>query len=897
MDVGCVCLKKIERIINDEYDNHIMPFLWMHGEEEVIIREYISKIAESDIQSICIESRPHEDFLAEKWWTDVDIILEECEKFGMTVWILDDKHFPTGYAAGRIKADFPEYQKLFLSYYQLDVVGPKKNVGTLIKWTTQKRPNFMNVGTETAASEQRKIEKGTILSVVAAPMTGYEKIDDSRLIDISEHVKGDMLYWDIPDGNWSIFVCFETTEGGEHATEGYLNPLVAKATDVLIDTVYEAHYEKYGEKFGRGIEGFFSDEPRFGNIKGPDAAIGKKDMPLPWYPEMTEDFAAFLQISRKELLACLPLLYKGESEEAKQLRFAYMTFITERYKNNFTERIGAWCERHGVKYIGHVIEDNNAHSRLGYGAGHFFKSMAGQDMSGIDIVLHQLLPNQNQGYFKSMTANGWDGEFFHYALAKLGTSLAYLDPKKKGRTMCEVFGAYGWAEGTKLMKWMADHLLVRGVNYFVPHAFTMKEFPDSDCPPHFYAHGENPQYFGFGELMRYMNKISDLFSGGEHCSDVAVLYNAEAEWTGNTLPFQKVTKILTENQIEFDFVSCEMVENSSSNSQAFHINSHAFKVLLIPYSEYLPEKTIKKLNLLAGQGVDVLFIDGFLKGASEGTDIAETISQLQKTATTFALEALSLALLTMDIDQLETAHVYKDVRYFHYRQEKQSIYMLFNESMLSNVNFKCNLKTDEQLFSVNPLTNKVERLIKQTEGFEFSLAKGESILLFEDSGLLEEQKKIPETLPTTIYDLTSHQWAIAVDGKGVENSQSVYPAIVQHLPLLGLGDVLEDFSGTISYETELEIKDTFYRADLKIENANEIATVYLNQKKIATRISYPYDFDLTDHLSVGTNHLKIEVVNSLGRYMKDFLSQYLNFEPLGLSGEVNLELTHIKKTN
>lgn len=81
--------------------------------------------------------------------------------------------------------------------------------------------------------------------------------------------------------------------------------------------------------------------------------------------------------------------------------------------------------------IGHVIEDNNAHARLGYGAGHFFKSMSGQDMSGIDVVLHQLMPRQNRHMFKSFTSTGWDGEFFTFGLARLGASLGHLDPRKR----------------------------------------------------------------------------------------------------------------------------------------------------------------------------------------------------------------------------------------------------------------------------------------------------------------------------------------------------------------------------------------------------------------------------------------------------------------------------------
>ena len=47
------------------------------------------------------------------------------------------------------------------------------------------------------------------------------------------------------------------------------------------------------------------------------------------------------------------------------------------------------------------------------------------------------------------------------ALAKLAASLAHIDSKKKGRALCEVFGAYGWAEGLKLMKWLLTLLVLR----------------------------------------------------------------------------------------------------------------------------------------------------------------------------------------------------------------------------------------------------------------------------------------------------------------------------------------------------------------------------------------------------------------------------------------------------
>ncbi|HIC2071409.1 TPA: hypothetical protein ACW0SM_005692, partial [Raoultella ornithinolytica] len=133
---------------------------------------------------------------------------------------------------------------------------------------------------------------------------------------------------------------------------------------------------------------------------------------------------------------------------------------------------------------------------------------------------HQIHPGLDQGYFKSFTSTGWDGEFFHYGLAKLGSSLGHLDPKKKGRTLCEMYGAYGWGEGLKLMKWLTDHMLVRGVNNFVPHAFSLKAFPDPDCPPHFYADGQDHQYRFMHLLMNYANRVSHLLSDGHHQSEV-----------------------------------------------------------------------------------------------------------------------------------------------------------------------------------------------------------------------------------------------------------------------------------------------------------------------------------------------------------------------------------------
>ncbi len=95
--------RKVKILLKNKGGNYIFPFFWQHGEAEEVLREYMKVIRESNIRAVCVESRPHPDFLGEKWWKDMDVIMDEARKWDMKVWILDDSHFPTGYANGAIE--------------------------------------------------------------------------------------------------------------------------------------------------------------------------------------------------------------------------------------------------------------------------------------------------------------------------------------------------------------------------------------------------------------------------------------------------------------------------------------------------------------------------------------------------------------------------------------------------------------------------------------------------------------------------------------------------------------------------------------------------------------------------------------------------------------------------
>ena len=175
-----------------------------------------------------------------------------------------------------------------------------------------------------------------------------------------------------------------------------------EATQVLVDTVYEAHYKRYKEEFGKTILGFFSDEPRFGNQKGTESSIGKTEMVLPWRIGLEEELPFELKY--------LPLLFVESNKNQAEIRYEYMNLITKLYSENFTAVIGKWCEERGVHYIGHNIEDNGAHARLGYGTGHYFRGQTYQSFSGIDVIGTQIVPGMPY-HHDGFATGGCNGSF------------------------------------------------------------------------------------------------------------------------------------------------------------------------------------------------------------------------------------------------------------------------------------------------------------------------------------------------------------------------------------------------------------------------------------------------------------------------------------------------------
>ncbi len=326
---------------------------------------------------------------------------------------------------------------------------------------------------------------------------------------MTDKIDGDEITFDLGEGYFRIYVTYITRNA--KGRNDYINFLDKESSRLLIDAVYEPHLVHYEKYFGNVIAGFFSDEPPVGNSEGymPIGPIGSVTSENLAWSRTAEECMTKIYGS-EEWKDFIPYLWTAaeDKEEQAKVRNAYMNMVTTLVAENFSAQNGAWCEQHGVEYIGHMVEDCDLSMNLGTSMGHFFRGLSGQHWAGVDNIGGQAtIGGQNVPRHAQPVCKDEAG-FYQYVDAKLGASHAAIDPKKRGICMCENFGAYGWQSGTKEQKFLMDHFMVRGVNRFVPHAFSPKAFPDPDCPPHFYAQGENPLYRAFGELMAYNNRRS-----------------------------------------------------------------------------------------------------------------------------------------------------------------------------------------------------------------------------------------------------------------------------------------------------------------------------------------------------------------------------------------------------
>lgn len=877
-------MDKIRELISENSQNYISPFLWLKGEPHEEVLKEIEAIYNCGIRAVCVESRTHEQFCQDEWWEDIAFILSECQKRDMKVWVLDDKHFPTGYANGLLPKKYPHLHRFGITERHVDVTGPVTDGALMVAdWLTDQDDVVLGIiACERIPDENYNYSPYDCFKTSGQRLTG-------RTIDLTPNMRDGIVFFNLPEGGWRIVYLIKSKSGMREDLSCYIDMMQSESTDIILEAVYEPHYAHFKQYFGNTLAGFFSDEPSIGNNTALpfEDNFGKTYTHFP-YADCLVDY--FKKALGEDYICYLPALwFDMGSTVTPKTRTAFMDIVTYAYKHNFCDKLGDWCRAHDVMYIGHVIEDADKHTRCKDSAGHFFRGLDGQDMAGIDVVLNQIVPGQTE-YISAIPT--WyeisDPVFFHYALAKLGSSHAHIQPRKQGRAMCEIFGAYGWAEGTKMMKWLCDHMIVRGINYFVPHAFTSK-YPNSDCPPHFYAQGNNPQYKQFGILMEYLNRLCHLFHDGVHSCSTALLYHAEAEWAGGKYMYvQTPAKELYDHQLDYDIISADyLLEAKICGNRTFQLSNETYPSLVIPYSEFLPISVIKRAHELAESGVQVIYVDGYPTASIEGENVDNYL--ISNHISVVSLNELHRYLRSCGLGDVTSDYTGIYLRHYHYQLGDTHVYMLTNEDIHNEINCVTSFQAFKggDYFIYDAFENKVYQQYSENGEIPLSLAPYNStILIFGgDMSNIEDVPKSAELLSSTTFE---GEYRISVATQ--EEPDFAHLATTNRLTSINAMAGMERFAGHIRYEFNIDIENTDANiCMLDLGNVGESASLYVNNHFIGDKIVPPYTFDITKAINEGKNECVVVVTTHLGYRNRDEFSKYLMFEPTGLTGKIQIK--------
>ena len=560
----------LERQFRDmpmEARRFVQPLFWLHGNEsKERLDMYIAKMAEGHNGGFCAESRPHDDWLGPRWFSDLDVCLQAAKKNNLKMWIFDEKWWPSQTIAGKVP---PEYAAKQLEATAIPVDGPSK-------------------------FSQDGFGDKNLVAVIAGKLaegpdgSGQGGIDAQSLVRLMP--ENGTVKWDAPAGKWQVMkFTFGLAPKAQQKPDAIVDGASRDCVDWFLKTVYQPHFDRFKEDFGQTIIGFFYDEPETQGDWG------------------TELSSIFFERHVDENKALVAWKFNLAGDDQVAAKYAYVDALAEAWGRTMYGGMTKWCEKRGVVSIGHFMEHGGLYLKRGLGATNLFDMQKYNAMGGMDLVCQQLYPGQrNKGI---------------YQLPKLTSSISHAYNKPQQLAMCEIFGAYGQGITYPQMKWLLDWEQVGGVNFMIPHSFNPKAPNDTDCPPYFYSDDAEPRWPLYRIWADYSNRLSLLLTGGRHVCPIAFLFCGNSAYVGKAVTPEDMTTALQDALYDCDWLPYEVFEGQAAVSyKELSLYDEKYQVLIVPPVEAIPYATLAKVKEFFDKGGVVIGYD-FLpsKSATIGT--------------------------------------------------------------------------------------------------------------------------------------------------------------------------------------------------------------------------------------------------------------------------------------
>ena len=496
-------------------------------------------------------------FLSEEWFKCFKAAVDEARKHNMTIWIYDELWWPSGFAGGLVPA-----------------LGPKYRARALV-----------------LIMDGRAYDGEDVLAVFRCTLSPEGIPLDYEPAERGEERAG-YLYLN--------FVKY-TASVGETWFCGlsYVDLLDSGVVKKFIELAYEPYAKRFRDEFGKIIPGVFTDEPNFSLSRPPRRQRmpprGPRIPPfaIPWTDRLPEKFR---ELNGYDIVPKLPELFFDIGNYMKT-RYDFWRTITLLFIEAFSRQIYEWCDKHGLKFTGHYLDEDSLLSQM-LSIGAAMPHYEHMHIPGIDHLGMQI----------------WRGLLTVKQVASVANQLG------RQRVLCEVYGCTGNYPTFEDRKWIGDWLLVMGVNLLNHHLvpYSMRGRRKRDYGLNF--HWSQP-WWRYNKLIEdYFARLSYVLSQGKRIAPVLVIHPIGSAWALYTPlneekvrelddAFYRLLRTLLTLHVDFE-LGDEMLMTKYAHVRGSEliVGQARYRAVIIPPSVTLTRSTVKLLKEYIEKGGLVIAI-------------------------------------------------------------------------------------------------------------------------------------------------------------------------------------------------------------------------------------------------------------------------------------------------
>ncbi len=764
-------------------------------------------------------------YMSRQFLDAVITAVKEAARLSMKVILYDEGMYPSGSAHGEVVASNPQYASrgLMMSEFSCTEIG---------NTTVVAKPGEKIISVLTAL----KNESGGIIRESIKELNVFEKIIDIPVdIDNKRYV---YVFTETYTGGHIRGIHYGEDDGDHDAppSADLLNP---KAIEKFISLTHERYYQELKEYFGTTITGVFTDEP---SIMG----RGPKKGLIPWTNDFLNEFIAYGNTS-KDLVA----LWLDVGPASNEIRKRYKKCVRNRLQNSYYSQISDWCTKRNVNLTGHPGDADDM------GMLKYFH------IPGQDVVWRWVAPEDNKAL-----------EGPESTQAKCSSDAARHMNKTRNSNEC--FGCCGpkglmWEFKMDDMKWYMDWLFVRGVNLLYPHAFfySIREERKNERPPDV---GPNNLWWPYYRIISdYIKRMSRVMTG-INLTPIAVLC---CEYK---LPW-KIPKILFENQIEFNYLSVEILKGETQEHKAIiengsiSIYEQRYKVLIIEDYEIIDSQISLLLQKFIAQGGRVLLPAG--EYPYEKLTCFDYVRDMND---------IPVVLDSIDERDILITPKCKDIRVSHVIKDGIHMYLLTNEGedcftglleiaiigQLKRLDLWEGKISDVYINKINQNKMTMNITVERRQSIIICVdCEGQPVVCERDNNI----KLNNEIIPINKWEISGIPTCVGAVTNLV--SWTEYPEMI-------------NFSGTCTYIGKFNVNSLYDNSYvcLDLGKVCDFVNVIVNGVDKGVVMWAPYKMDITDVVVKGENIVKLAVTNSIANCMEHAET------PSGLIGPIKINIVY-----